>query len=461
MGFSAFWKWLPVLALLFQASCAAPATPEALVDLRFREFYDIQGGQEVLGLPIAPMTNANDKQYQLTENVVMVYDPHAPPGEQFNFEPVGLRLVTQTGADAPLPIPPTDGQRIINGHVIFDEFAPLFDRLGGTRFAGHPLTEVRRNQALGRYEQLFEKVGFYRNFVDSPHQVRLLPYGLLACHTLQSADCGEQREDATLTNALSEPFLPIILRLGEGFAGKPLSAVYLAADNRLEQVYENVVVSADPGDLYKITLRPLPQLVGAPIHTPTTQRMEDSLSFYPVGDGSLGYNVAKAFLEYVVLHGGVEFSGAPVSEIFDANGMRRQCFTNYCLDFDPLAPQPMRIKPAPLGYEYLRQQGYTQPKLQIRVWDEFPVLAPGQTQSIGVMVYNETPNQPVSKVQPILRIRQVNGETLEARLPPTQANGTTYFSTPGGDEAGSAFYEVCVEWPGSEAVCARESWFVK
>jgi hypothetical protein len=443
------------------AACATPAlpAPDNKVDPTFREFYDIQGGEELLGKPLGVVMGENNLKYQFLENAVLIYNPAALPGERLDFLAVGNLYVTPDSLTAMGEQP---GIRLLGGHIIYDEFIPVFDRLGGVRFVGNPLTEVRKNTEQGRYEQFFEKLGFYRNFADPAGTVRLLPYGLIACQERAELEPCGNLPNARIQDFPPEPFLPIIQRLGEDFFGKALSAPSLAADGQIEQVYENVVLAVNPQSLRQVELRPLPGVVGFQPHAWVPPRNEPGLTFYPK-NGSLGYNVAQAFVEYVVLHGGSEISGEPTTELFLVNGVRRQCFEKYCLDYDPSAPAGAQIRPAPLGYEYQRLQGYTLPEIGLQVWEQIDPQGTGEALVVGAMLYNGVPSQPLENIQPTLTV-WLQGEYVEELLfPPTSTAGLTYLplKLEGLQSRQLVQYEVCVQWPGADEVCMRESWLVK
>jgi hypothetical protein len=455
-----------ILVLLFASyGCADEATQPGSqqVDTRFRDFYDLQGGGAVLGPAIAPMFSDGTRQLQYTLNALLIYDEQLPPGERFNFEPLGSRFGYQ---DPVLPIPEQPGIRYLNGHVIFAEFVPIFDKLGGLRFAGNPLTEVRLNTAENRYEQYFEKLGFYRKLADPAGTVHLLPYGLIACRANQSETGCEGPEGMTIDPKayLPQPFVSTFERLGEDFTGKPLSQPYLAADGRLEQVYENLVLSMEPSQVRTIGLRDLPARVGVAVEQAVPALNDPLMVFIELQPGSgLGHNIPRAFLEYIAAHGGNDLAGPPISELREVNGLRRQCFTTYCLDYDPQAPTSANIQLAPLGYEYQKLQGFVPAQLGLRVWEVRPVLRSGEVQTVGVMVYNSTPNQPLANVQPTLELTIPDGEGQNLVFPPTNGGGTSYLNVklaqakPGM----TIIYKVCVTQPGSGPVCSQDSWLVQ
>jgi hypothetical protein len=386
----------------------------------------------------------------------MVYRPSAPTGEQFTFLALAQNFVTEDCTPEGLAI---SGQTTVGKHVIYDEFLVMFNRMGGLRFVGQPVTEVRINDEESRYEQYFENMGFYKLISDPPEAVHLLPYGLIECHRNEKLNCNGNFQNAMPEDFHPQPFLPILRRLGS-LPGKPLSQVYLSPDSKYEQVYENVVLVFDPQNPRTISFRALPENVGFKAQAPVTLRNDERLSFWQT-DGELGHNVPIPFITYIAEHGGPELSGQPISELFEVNGLRQQCFSNYCLEYDPAAPKEYQIRPVNLGYEYLKRQGFSLPDLQVRIWENFPVLKPGETQVLGVLVYNGTPNSPMKNVQPEVTIFLGGASTQKLTFPATSAAGRSFLNVPGGKLPGLLEYEICVSWPGGAPVCEKDSWIVK
>ena len=447
------------LAMLLLPACGSstPTPGSTSVDVRFREFYDLQGGIELLGKPISEAFNRDGFQYQVFESGIMVFKPSEPHGEQFNFLPLATKFIKEDSINNELE---KTGQRFVGGHIIYDEFVATFDRLGGLRFVGRPISEVRKNDEESRYEQYFEKLGFYRMFSDPPGTVRLLPYGQMECHRDPGLGCNGDFPNAIPHVIPPQPFLSTVQRLGEILTGKPLSQVYLAPDNKLEQIYENIVLVFDPDRPRMIEFRPVPELVDIEKQPAVLPRSDPGLSFWQTADG-LGYNVPIAFLEFIAKHGGTELSGDPITELMVINGLRRQCFTNYCLEYNPDAPKEQQIRPAALGYEYSRRNGFSMPELQLRIWENMAVIEPGKPQIVGVLVYNKTPDWPLYDVQPVLTVN-LDGKTPEKFIfPPTLQSGVSFLEIPAGKIKGLIEYEVCVSWVGTDPICAKDSWIVK
>lgn len=455
--------WMLAIGILGCAeSGAANPAIKIEIDSRFLEFYNLLGGERVLGRAIGPAFQQDGKTLQYTENTLMAYDESKPVGDRFNFELLGASFEI---SDPPLPAPENQPEaRYIEGYVVPAEFAPLFDQLGGTRFVGYPLTQVRWNAEKSRYEQYFEKMGFYQR--EGEKQVYLLPYGRIACRGRQPAPgCSAIVAEAIIdAEYLPQPFLPIVQRLGQDFTGAPLSEPYLASDGMLEQVYENVVLAVDPRNLRTISLRPLPLLTGyqrAPLVPPVN---DHRMAFHALDpSGSLGHNIPKPFLEYIAARGGPELAGPPISELFEENGIRRQCFENYCLDFDPAAPDGAQIRPAPLGRAYLRGQSYQPAQIGLLAWEAHSRIAPGQEQVLGVRAYNGIVDQPMQDIEPTVEISLPNGAVKKLVFPPTSNAGNTYLKVnlPDLKSGDLIAYKVCASQPGGEPVCVSDSWLAR
>ena len=211
------------------------------VDPIFEEFYATLGGFETLGPALTPLQESGSLKIQYVEAALLVYDTEAVSGDQFRLAPLGLVFGI---AEPSVPNPGVPDSRYVNGHVIHAEFAALYDRLGGARFAGRPLTEARYNPDKGRIEQYFENVGFYILDADPNQDVHLLTYGAFAC----DFRCRYQPEPAgipTLRPLLPEPFSSRISQLGLSFVGRTISEPYINSEGQLEIIFENMVLATD------------------------------------------------------------------------------------------------------------------------------------------------------------------------------------------------------------------------
>ncbi len=467
---------LGVIVILMVSACAPADSPGASqppqgtypVESIFREFYNLLGGEKTLGYAISPLIEADNVKMQYTEAALLRFDPVAADAQKYSLSPLGadLHLV-----DPPLALPEQDGERIVDGYLIFEDFVPLYDTLQGARFAGKPLTQVRVDRQRGRIEQYFSQVGFYELLDDPSHAVHLLAYGAWKC----DAYCSFAEPEAARVPPQStypEPFIGGLIRLGLDFTGQPLSGPYLAADGMLEQVYQNLVVYAPPDNLGHFGLRPIPEKVGYPPTAPVAKVNDDRLVFYPTADG-LGHEVPKVFEDYITAHGGLEISGMPATEIFAQNGAYRQCFTNICLDYDPGAAAAQRIRPAAIGEDYLRKfpaAGQAQAatpeaapgNVTLTAWPEHTLIRSDAGQVIHVRVTKAGSQAPVAGAALDMVIYTPDGGQIAHPLPPTDAQGQSSadvipITAPNGS---MILYQVCVLPAAGSKQCVRDSYVI-
>jgi len=373
------------------------------VDLRFREFYEWLGGESVLGPAISPKFSHGGVEYQYTATVLMVYYPTAANGQRFQLAALGVEL----GMAEPPLNPDTP-----NGHDIYPDFLGKYAQMGGARYIGLPITEVRHNPERKRIEQYYENAGFYQLETDLTGEVFLIHYGSWKC-----ADaCGYSSPLESRVGTISmgdTPFATAVSRLDPSFTGYPLTEPYVAFDGMIEQIFENVVV-ADPNNPGGIRLRPILGMLG-------------------VSSSRSNYAVPSYFQEYLDHNSGLGLSGQPLSEYTNLSaGIERQCFTNLCLDFHAKAPDDLQVRPAPLGYSYknmfYEKMAGEVPKNEItmRIWEQYPLLRPGQAQEIGVKI--SASNTSLKNFEPVLTLFVPGVGEIPYKFPPTNADGISNVS---------------------------------
>jgi hypothetical protein len=221
----AFFAALLILSLLAAACEDAgfsvdPLLPQVYpIDPTFREFYDLLGGEQLLGPGISPLFAHRGVYYQYTVAGLMVHDPGAPASQRFSLAPLGLDMGIN---EAPVSPPAQPDLRYVDGHIIYNLFVPLYEKMGGARFVGSPVTEVHYNPERGRYEQYFANLGFYWLEGDSTDEVHLLAYGAWKC----DAYCRSPHPDASnvvLPQRISKRFAGAVERLGADFTGYAIS----------------------------------------------------------------------------------------------------------------------------------------------------------------------------------------------------------------------------------------------
>lgn len=510
------------LVMSFLVSCntgdeePTPTTPQDafIVDPTFNQFYELLGGRDILGPVISPVLIENEINYQFTESALMVYDPQAPAGQRFGLAPLGLEM----GVAEP-PVPPTEspGLRYVDGHIIFPDFAAVYDLLGGAQYVGRPLTEGRFNPQEKRYEQFFENVGFYRLESDPLQTVHLLAYGAWKCDArcrsappLNSIIHLPAPESSALSPGkycyyLYMPFvtqvfpgepiltvettcqcvyLPMVARssspeamfsqavmsMASGLTGRPLTDPFRANDGMMEQIFENIVLAANPDRPGEVSLLPLPRRLGILPDAPEAENQDPIMTFFPL-HGDLGYNVPSYFLHFILLNGGLEVTGQPTTQFTRlSDNVYRQCFTNLCLDEERNSPEGLRIYPASLGDTY-KKLFYpsvamteslvpTAQVVSLQVLESFSTVTSMERQEIGVSI--QEGDTPLANVEPYLILTFPDGTLQTFSLPPTDDNGQTRLELPLISASSGTLvpYQVCISRLTGEKFCVKESYLI-
>ena len=438
------------------------------VDSTFSDFYREFGGEETLGPGISPSFIKEGMTYQYVVSGLMVYDPNQVSLKRFHFSAIAT---VEWQINSPVEPAPSDANiPYVNGHQIWEEVLSFYNQYGSD-IIGLPVTGVTANDAKQHYEQYFEGLGFYRNYTDPPGQIHLLPYGSWMC----GSNCLYQESDSTPPSAsysrdyseTEQLFFQASERLGYGFTGAPLSSPRLGSDGYYEMVFENVIMFLDPSNSNQIRLRPLPSWLGIQADQPRTAIIADWLSFYQTQDG-LGYNVPNSFTQYINNHGGIDYSGNPISEFHKlTDGGYSQCFANICLEYHPSAPKELQIRPNTLGTEYLTIGANTSASgssigdaLQINAWEDSPLIPSGHSQGINIEVTQN--NIPTSGILFSLVVKQPNGITKTYTLNPTGGDGRTRIDLDpiNGPNGAIVQYEVCVLGAVSPQVCFSRSYTI-
>ena len=463
---------LGLLSVILAQACSGgnpPAAPSGhTIAPELAGLYAELGGERVLGQAIsAPFSDANGLLYQYTVAALLIYNPQT--GDAF-LSPLAQEWDVREPDESP---PPDPAIPYVNGHRVWEEVMPYYEKYG-TETLGQPLTGVRYNETKQRYEQYFERVGFYRNGNDAVGTIHLMPYGDWMCGNR----CYTQIEDALPTAApeietlleVDQDFLATADRLGHELTGDPLSETYLSEDGVYEKVFENVVLYLD-AQSGRIGLRPLAQLLNIIPDPPVPASGVPGMYFYPV-QGELGYNIPQYFMDYITAHGTLEVSGLPITELRGGGeGISTQCFANLCLEFHANAPETLRIRPATLGQEYYTQ--YTsrlQPDGQgalssggvvsLQVWERYPLLPPGEIQEIAVAVFRD--GAPLAGVEATMSVTLPDGSQQVYPLDLTEGDGQTSVALTIGDTPNGTLipYRVCVVGVTDPPVCVGDGFVV-
>ncbi len=468
-----------LILLLFTGACNSLDNAGGLslsgspfeVDPSFREFHTILGGEAILGPAIAEIQVSEHLRAQFTANAMMVLDTRADPKDRFSLYPLGRLFGVE---EAPSPPPPDAGDRYINGHLIHEDFYPLYLKLGGARYAGLPLTNARYNPTYARLEQYFENVGFVILDADPEGRATLMRYGAFHCEA-----CGYPYSPSSapqnvpvLRDASARTFKLSAARLGSEFTGTGLTDVYQAEDGAVEVIYEYLVLYIDPDRPDQTFVRPAMLMIGFPVQEPVAPMNNPAMAFVSI-DGEKGHNVPHVFLDYLARHGGLDVAGLPITELgLLQEGIFRQCFTNLCLDFYLDPPRPEReIQPAAIGqvykgryYDPFVEESFSSTQalgeVTMQVWESRPLINSEETQELFVRLSER--DEPLERWEPILTIVYPDGNSDLRRFPPTASNGISQLQV-GPIQAPNGTlipYQVCIESPGNPAACVHEAYLI-
>jgi hypothetical protein len=442
------------------------------IDPVFRELYQTLGGEKLLGPVISPTIQKENMRCQYLETALMCFNPNATDANRIGFYPLGKELgLKETHLPESIP---SSGARQVDGFIIYDEFTRLYDQLYGAHYTGRPLSNVRINYDLNRIEQFFENLGFYRNLGDPPGKVQLIPYGAYLYTETVSTRHAEVW-NIIGSAQVEQPFATSIARMGgPSRFGRPLTLPYPSRDGSLEQVYESAVFFASPSNPSMVRLRPLAATLGIPIDPLETKNPHPQLVFYEI-EGGLGFNVPVPFDEFIAMHGGRDLSGNPIMPVYQMEGQQvyRQCFENYCLDYDLKAGESLRVRLVPLGKLYMKRafqspsvlvrNPFSESTILLQVSETRPQVTNQEEQHIMVLVVQKDNQQPVENVEATLMVTLPDGSRLTYPVPPTRANGMSTVTVPAiktfknGSMVG---YQVCLKLPSEKPICASEAYLI-
>lgn len=146
---------LIILALLSVGCSPDVSEPPAgaetfMVDVLFREYYGLLKGEQVLGKAISALISDQSVKCQYTTNALMVFDPRLAGGDPFYLAPLGLKMNIK---QPPEPKPADPQARYVDGFVIYPEFVSFYDKLGGVKEVGNPITKYQFITGEKRFEQ--------------------------------------------------------------------------------------------------------------------------------------------------------------------------------------------------------------------------------------------------------------------------------------------------------------------
>lgn len=469
--------WLCLILLVLLSACSEggqvqqPTRASVIaVDPLLREAYQTLGGEKLFGPALTALFDYRGLKCQYLETGLLCYDA-GDSANRFKFMPLGVALKVQDPPDAPQGGPGL----VVDGYTIYPAFVPLYQALQGGRYFGRPLTQVRFDYSNRRVEQYFENLGVYQSMEDPQGEVRLLAYGVFACDSY--CRYKPRPESAVIASRSDEQeiFLLGMNAVGLNVLGLPLTRPVTGPDGQLQQVYEGAVVYSPSGDPYQVALRPIVRWLGIAADPPQAAdgTAPNGYVFYPV-QGDLGYYVLPAFDAFIAAHGGVFFSGMPISKVsvLDANTLR-QCFENYCLLYDRRGLPDLRVRLQSLGVSYLQQfpvpeqdvlrSLYSPETVLLTVSEAKPRISANEPQQVTVQVSQRSGLQPIVGVSGTLQIAMPDGQTLSFPIPPTDALGfaqVTIQPLTSLPNSTIVHYQVCVNLPSPEPICAWEDYYI-
>ena len=440
-----------------------------IVDPRFEELYEQLNGEDILGPPISNKkfvaNTRQEKQY--FEGGVLVFDPDATP--RIWLYPVGRDAGF---SDIPNSDPENPSVKYLNGFIIPPEFAKIYDQLGGERWVGQPLTRARFNPEKNRVEQYFENLGFFRYENDPAGVVHSMPYGLWKCAGECAMYPGVENAAAgqSVSSADSALFGQTAAHFGVKFTGEVLSKPYLTDEGIKEQIYEHVVLVEDPSSPFGVRPRAISQDLDFSSDQFQKPRA-DAQDYFREVNGGKGYYIPAYFLNFIDRYAGFEFSGEPVSRKEEIReGVFRQCFENYCLLYDSLAPEGQRVKLEKLGKKYQaalqasvpepQQNEVTAQNLKLDIWEQSPQISSSETQQLGACVHQG--DLPQVGLKPVLILSIPGQEAGTSQFQPTDNGGCSFLNLePIQAENGATVdYQVCVQDSSGRDICQRDSFVI-
>jgi hypothetical protein len=222
----------------------------------------------------------------------------------------------------------------------------------------------------------------------------------------------------------------------------------------------------------RVSLRPLPEKIGIEPGPMAENNGVEGMVFWPI-ESEQGYNIPQPFMDYITMHGGIEVAGDPIGELqLIGDQIFRQCYANLCLDYHLQSniPLDMRIRPAPLGQEYLER--YYQPQedvftetqslrtISMQVWERYQFVSSDQSQEIGSSIFEG--KTPLSSIEPILTLTMPDGTQKAYYFPPTGDDGQTMLRLDPIEAPNGTLipYQVCISSLTYEMFCVKDSFVI-
>jgi len=463
-----------LLILGFVSACTGTGDiPSAyyMVDPRFADLYDRLSGTEVLGPPISnkKYVAGTNQEKQYFEGAVLVYDPENSP--RYFIESVGIDAGF---SDLPNSDPENSAVKYLNGYIIPLEFSRFYEKMGGERWVGLPLTRARLNPDKNTIEQYYENMGFFRFENDPPGIVHLMPYGLWKC----AGECSKYPglDNAGISGSVTENVQPAfgeaISRLGTQFTGDAISSPYRAEDGKVEQIFQNVIMFENSKSPLGVSLRSVSSVVEIKQKDYQTQQ-ESAGDYFRTIESNKGFYVPSYFMEYIDRYFGFELSGEPISRFEEIrDGVSQQCFENYCLIYDALADPGNQVRVMPVGQKYKESiqkqissppsqpEVQTKRNIQLDIWEQMPQISSQEKQQIGACIHDS--GAPLENVIAEVIVNTTNQGSRTYTSSPTDSGGCAFLEIDPiqGDNGSAVDYQVCFNGIGNQDYCKRDSYLI-
>ena len=435
-----------------------------------REYYQDLGGDTVLGGPISDLINWKGAQCQYTVSALLCIDREKSGDDRFFLAPIGQEIINHFTEQILADIQISDA---LAEEMIYPPFKQVQKPYREEQDIGNPLTLTVYNLTIERTEQYFERLGFFQRFYDAPNDIALLPYGALHC----GIQCDQKYlfEQNNLQNfyLLTAPFASKLDEMG-GMAvyGKPLTSTILKEDDLLEQVFENIVVYQESDS--QVSFRPTASLLKMISHPPGAKTLgsEQNVIFYSTQD-ELGYHVPLVFDDFISNHGGMAISGNPIAEtmIYEGETNPRQCFENYCLEYDHTTPDDSNIRLTPLGIRYLdelvtrseQNDEYTSEAIELTTGEEKSQVPPWELQTISINVIEKESQEPLENIESKVTLFMEDGTEKVFYPPLTDKEGISRLTLPSFQTFSDGTiisYKACLYFPYEKPLCQLDSFMI-
>jgi hypothetical protein len=191
--------------------------------------------------------------------------------------------------------------------------------------------------------------------------------------------------------------------------------------------------------------------------------------------GSKGYHVPLVFDHFIAAHGGSDFSGKPINEVYQySDNIYRQCFENYCLDYDPSASEGQNVHLAALGTIYLQQlsgssgsitapANHSSQNITLSVSELSNIISADNQQKIDILVTQKDDQQPVTNITASLVMNLPDGTQMTAAFPSTGLDGRASLVLPAMESVANGTileYQVCLQGITGDPVCVTDSYVI-